>query len=408
MSQRDQFAREIEKLTRSSVLHGSESLCKMLLYLGKQALDHPGTPVKEYQLATEVFGRPADFDPSSDSTIRVQASRLRVKLTEYYGSEGADDPVIVELPKGSYALTFHHRSSNGRGHAPMVEEPPDGAKETTSPRRWLSASLVLVFGIIAIGSIVFALSRDRRLPAAQAAPAPEAFQVFWNSFVSDPADPWVIFSNAAFVGRPETGMRYFNSGKDTGTQIWDHYTGVGEVLAVHQLDQAFGLFGRSVRVKRGSLFSLDDAENNNLIFVGSPSENLTLSDIPSTKEFIFQRMTAGPRKGDLALVNKNPKPGEPESFLASPVGVPMVEDYAVVGLVPGLNPSRSVLILAGTTTFGTQAAAEYVCRQNSLQQLLSRLSATKVGDVKPFEALLRVKVSRGVPVDTELVSIRMR
>ncbi len=80
MSQREQFAKEIEKLTHSNVLHGSESLCKMLQYLGKQALDHPGTPVKEYQLATEVFGRPSDFDPQSDSTIRVQASRLRVKL----------------------------------------------------------------------------------------------------------------------------------------------------------------------------------------------------------------------------------------------------------------------------------------------------------------------------------------
>src|SRR5436309_4407 len=151
MSQRDQFAKEIEKLTRSSVLHGSESLCKMLHYLGKQALDHPGTPVKEYQLATEVFGRPADFDPSSDSTIRVQASRLRVKLTEYYGSEGAEDPVIVELPKGSYALTFHHRSSNGRGHAPMVEAAPDREKpQTTSSRSWLSTILALVLAVLAI------------------------------------------------------------------------------------------------------------------------------------------------------------------------------------------------------------------------------------------------------------------
>ena len=42
----------------------------------------------------------------------------------------------------------------------------------------------------------------------------------------------------------------------------------------------------------------------------------------------------------------------------------LTEDYAVVGFLPGLNPARSVLILAGTTTFGTQAAVEYVCRNS--------------------------------------------
>ena len=125
-----------------------------------------------------------------------------------------------------------------------------------------------------------------------------------------PQQPWVIFSNGSFVGRPETGMRYFNPSGDSGALILDHYTGVGEVLAVHQLDRVFVLLNQPLRVKRGSLFSLDDAKNNDLIFVGSPAENLTLLDIPSTQEFVFQRVTSGPRKGDLAVVNVHPQPGE--------------------------------------------------------------------------------------------------
>src|SRR6266849_2638807 len=108
MFQRDQL-KQIDKLVGSHVLHGSESLCKLLQYLAKHTLDHPGTPLKEYQIATEVFGRRPDFDPQSDSTIRVQAGRLRLKLAEYYASEGAEDPIVVELPKGTYSLSFHHR-----------------------------------------------------------------------------------------------------------------------------------------------------------------------------------------------------------------------------------------------------------------------------------------------------------
>src|SRR5271154_1152851 len=106
----EQFFQQIDNIIKSHSLRGSESLCKLLQYLAKQALYHPDAPLKEYQIATEVYGRPADFDPQSDSTIRVQAGRLRLKLAEYYASEGAADPILVKIPKGSYHLTFEARS----------------------------------------------------------------------------------------------------------------------------------------------------------------------------------------------------------------------------------------------------------------------------------------------------------
>jgi hypothetical protein len=71
-----------------------------------------------------------------------------------------------------------------------------------------------------------------------------------------------------------------------------------------------------------------------------------------------------------------------------------------------LNQTRSELILAGTTTIGTQAAVEYVSRQQSLEELLLRLAVSKSGELKPFEAVLHVKIVRGVPVATELVALR--
>src|SRR5581483_5370575 len=108
-SRRPEYSAEIEKLVSSATLHGSESLCKLLRYLAQHALEHPGVPLKEYQIATEVFGRPADFDPHLDSTIRVQAGRLRLKLAEYYGAEGINDEILVELPKGTYVLTFRSK-----------------------------------------------------------------------------------------------------------------------------------------------------------------------------------------------------------------------------------------------------------------------------------------------------------
>ncbi len=384
----------------------------MLRYLAEHSLDHPGIALKEYQIATEVLGRPAGFDPQSDSTVRVQAGRLRVKLAEYYTHEGLDDPILVEIPKGSYAITFHLRPSKAvlQGATTQLIETSEITKDVPSTSRGWATAVIVLSVMLAASFITSAvlLSQRARVQTATNQAVPAAYQLFWNRFVTGPQQPWVIFSNGSFVGRPETGMRYFNPATDTRSFILDHYTGVGEVLAIHQLDRVFFLLNRPLRVKRGALFSLDDAKNNDLIFVGSPSENLTLLDLPGTREFVFQRLDSGPRKGDLAVMNVHPEPGEPPLFLATPANQPTTEDYAVVSLLPGLDPARSILILAGNSTFGTQAAVEYVCREDSIKELLQRLKVSKPGDLKFFEALLHVKIAHGVPVMTDLISVRNR
>jgi hypothetical protein len=408
-AQREQYLAQVEKITNSKVLHGSESLCKLLRYLADHALEHPGVALKEYQIATEVFGRPTDFDPQSDSAIRVQAGRLRLKLAEYYSSEGAGDQIAVELPKGSYVLSFHPRTPSPANVRTDATAEAAHSDVEASTRSWALATFILA-GLLIVAMVAVAmLWANRNSPGIQAVASgdsvPEAFKIFWNSFVTSPEEPLVVFSNGAFVGRPETGLRYYDPGRDGKDVILDHYTGVGEVLAVHDLDHVFGQLHGRLRVKRGSLFTLYDAKNNDLIFVGSPAENLTLRELPSTQDFVFQRLPSGPRKGDLALINIHPQADEAKEFLATPSDKPLVEDYAVIGLERGLNPARSVLILAGTTTMGTQAAAEFVCRQNSIEQLLLRLSVSNTGQLRPFEAVLRVKVVRGVPVESQVVAL---
>ncbi len=399
---------EIDRLVNSHTLHGSESLCKLLRYLADQAIRKPGVALKEYQIATEVFGRPTEFDPQLDSLVRVQAGRLRSKIAEYYATEGAEDPILVELPKGTYALTFHPATLSSKNlvrgmHESDVEK--GGHQSRRHSRVVIILSSLLVVSLVAIAGLLAGKITSNRSSSADET-APPASRVFWHAFANGPDAPWVIFSNGAFIGRPETGLRYFDPKRDSRDAISDHYTGVGEVLAVYDLNQVFAQLHRQIRVKRGSLFSLDDAQNNNLIFVGSPAENLSLRDIPSTHHFVFQRATSGPRKGVLASVNVDPRPDEPKMFFASPSGAPLPDDFAIVGLVPGMNAARSVQNLAGTTTNGTPAAAEYVCRQDSLEQLLLRLSVSDNGEMKPFEAVLHVKVARGVPVGSQLVALR--
>jgi hypothetical protein len=109
---------------------------------------------------------------------------------------------------------------------------------------------------------------------------------------------------------------------------------------------------------------------------------------------------AGPRKGDLSIINNHPRTGEQPVYFSS-----AAVDYAVIDFIPGSSASRNVMILAGLTTMGTQAAVEFVCRPSKVEKLFAALGAPPKSPVPAFAALLRVKISDGVPVESELLAI---
>jgi hypothetical protein len=270
---------------------------------------------------------------------------------------------------------------------------------------WLTAAVAAAVLMVSALALDFALRPSwRHTPTTESS---AVLQTFWQRFFTGPEPPLVIYSNAAFVGRPETGLRYFNPVVDTSSAIIDQYTGVGEVMAIHELDGLFTSLHRTMRLKRGRLLTSDDAKSGNLVFIGSPSENPSLSDLPRTEDFVFKLSAAGPRKGDLSIINNHRSAGDEPVYFSS-AAIPIQEDYAIIGLLPGLSASRKVLILAGLTTLGTEAAVEFVCRPKTVEELLAALGASTRGPVPAFEALLRVKVSGGVPMQSELAAVHRK
>lgn len=386
----------VERVIQHPILHGSEALCHLLRYLADHSLERPQQPLKEHQIATEVFGRPATFDPRIDSTVRVQTSRLRAKLAEYYSlSASSDDAWQIEIPKGSYSVLFHERVRT----APAVS--PTGHAVSVQPH-W-PFFLALVACAAALTALVVTVVRSPVHAPVLARPDQSVAQ-FWHAVLPTPDPPLLVYSNAEFVGRPETGLRYFQPDRDPASDVFDQYTGVGEVMAIHQMDELFALLGRHVLLKRGRLLNWDDTKNRDLIFIGSPSENLPVRELPANKDFVFRRVPASPRPHDLAIVNLNPRVGEQAAYFGSKE-LPMTEDYALIQFSAGALASRRMLLLAGTTTFGTQGAVEFVCRPEKLAALLARFGPTHT--VVPFSALLHVRIQGGVPLDSDIIAFRM-
>src|SRR5258708_20447854 len=202
MNERDHYVRQIDTLVASKKLHGADSLCKLLQYLASHALNFPGEPLKEYKIATEVFGRSSDFAPELDSIVRVQAGRLRARLAKYYESEGANDPIIVKLPRGSYVLSFHHR---GKGTAKLHGSASSNGDQRevrlTSGKLGIAVaglSILLVVSIAAIARLTtFHKSSDASL-ARSDPPLPPPSAHFSQPFFSGPAAPSLVFANTPF------------------------------------------------------------------------------------------------------------------------------------------------------------------------------------------------------------------
>jgi serine/threonine-protein kinase len=102
---------ELERVLSSQVFSASERLNQFLRFVVEQSICGQADALKEWLLGVRVFGRSDSFDPSVDAIVRVEAGRLRSKLAEYYRTEGQNDPVVIEVPKGSYAPVFHPQTS---------------------------------------------------------------------------------------------------------------------------------------------------------------------------------------------------------------------------------------------------------------------------------------------------------
>ena len=88
----------------------AKQLRTFLTFLVEKSLAGELDELKEYSIAVQVFGREEAFDPTVDNIVRVEARRLRTRLAEYYSSEGRFDPLLIDIPKGTYIPQFSTRN----------------------------------------------------------------------------------------------------------------------------------------------------------------------------------------------------------------------------------------------------------------------------------------------------------
>ena len=105
----DEIRAQLDRVLASEVFATATRLQRFLRYVVERSLAGEGDELKEYAIGLSVFDRNDQYDPRIDSIVRVEAGRLRTKIDEHYNGAGAADPVLIRIPRGTYAPIFEHR-----------------------------------------------------------------------------------------------------------------------------------------------------------------------------------------------------------------------------------------------------------------------------------------------------------
>lgn len=135
---------ELDKILSSRQFASAPAVRTFLRFVVSEVIAGRGGRLKAYTIATEAFGRNAEFDPSNDTIVRTTAGRVRRALETYYRECDADSRVVISLPKGRYAPAFEFREPPPPAQAEPTSRAVPASQPSFRPGMWTAACLATV------------------------------------------------------------------------------------------------------------------------------------------------------------------------------------------------------------------------------------------------------------------------
>lgn len=407
---------EVERILRSETFRTSAALRRLLRFLVDKAIAGEADQLKEYSIGVDAFGKPSSYDPRHDAIVRLQAGRLRQKLGEYYRTEGKDDPVVFDLPKGRFKLKWEVRS------APL-EEPLVRVATRLEPardfRRWRTVTFALAaaLAIAAIWSVYAGIALwNMRASANHAAWTPELEQL-WRPFLASNrpvvialADPLFmelegtdIFFRKISIRRPEDAaaspelsvLRKFLGNPEMHPAY--SYMPTGELMSSFLVAKLLGSRRQDIRLARSSQLPLEELGDNNVILIGP--EIIIDPKLPGIQ--LKPALLQTPE----GIRNLNPRAGEPAFFADKRFGSAPNdgEAYALVSHAPGPLGSGVIQTFTSSRTWGREGAVQAFTNAALARSLVNKLRKPSGQIPRYYQILVRVKFADGIPTDVAYV-----
>ena len=409
----------VQKIVQSEVFHSSDAIRRLLVYLSEKALAGEAEQLKEYSLGIDVFGKPPEFDPRHDSGVRLHVGRLRQKLYEYYLTEGKDDTILIELPKGGYCLQFGTRAKEPSAPIlPVPMEPVPVSPSKALPTRWVALALLAT-----LAWAIWATMEWRR--EAQLAEAgrvvrnnwtPE-LEALWAPLMESRQPTILAVSSPLFVGFQGGGTYRNITLNNWGDVLQDakvkairraignpelapsrSYTGIGDAHAMFLLGKLIGARKDNLSFSKTADISWEQLSSNDLVLLGNPRAFTDLlHGMPGQLE-----IDVDPR----GLRVLHPGKGEPE-ILEDSATAPSAEVYALITRTVGPNGKGVVTIFSSNRNSGTLAAVEAFTEQAMAANLVRVLREPTGALPTAYQIALHVRFKDSVPTQTTYVMHRV-
>jgi len=420
----------IERVASSDQFSRSTRLRDFLLYVGRQSLKEGCPEIHEEDIGIRVFGRPASYDRSQDNIVRVNATELRRRVDAYFIGPGAAEPLIFEIPRGAYKPVFRWRTqpvAETPTPAPLPEETPIPAVPLSTerptarrPRTWERPAWVALTVVLAALAIYLWIENRSLRTMLQPWQSQPAVATFWKGFLDPhrqtdlvlPDDSISVMEDIAgypialddylsrsFMGHIQSSTSFSADRKQDLVQVSNHnLVTFGAVRAAQSvLSQIPPTYPRYLTLARN--LSADEINRANVVFLGGekamPWDHLLDDRLNFSTDYDYKRNVAFIR-------NRNPKPGEPALYNISIVPN-STTGYAVIAYMPNLNHTGHILLLAGTDSDATGAAAAYLTSEEHMEQLRTAL---KIQSFPHFEVLLKISRLSGTFFDAEPIAYR--
>lgn len=192
----------VEKIVASKEFRKANRLREFLLYVVDRKMNNLPKEATESLIGHRVFGRPANYNTGEDSIVRTEARLLRQRLEKFFSEEGAEEPIVLEIPKGSYVPIFYRRDQGAQ-----VLEEASAEGPTRSRRSWILISVAAACALCAVFTAVLWRARARQMePASDPKSAIGAVQL-------ESSDPQLV---ASFDWAKRRALGYVYTGDAVG------------------------------------------------------------------------------------------------------------------------------------------------------------------------------------------------